>query len=374
MKRIINCLTFILIVLVSISACRQTSHNPIIDPSEPFHRGVNLTNWFQASGAQQIPFTKFTEQDFIDIKNLDCDVIRLPINLQAMTSGAPDYTFDPLFYQYLDQAVSWAEELKLHLIIDNHTFDPSVSTSTDVGPILIKEWKQLAEHYKNRSRYIYYEILNEPHGITNQLWGKIQGDVIDTIRTIDTTHTIVVGGADWNSYNDLNGLPRYSDNNLLYTFHFYDPMVFTHQGASWTSPSMVPLSGVPFPYNASKMPATPPSLKGTWVEDGLNNYKTDGSVAHLKQLLDIAIQFKNQRKVPVFCGEFGVYMENSSNKDRVYWYEQVRKYLEENGIPWTIWDYQGGFGVFKKGSQDRFDYDLNIPMIEALGLTVPAQK
>ncbi|HKI45528.1 MAG TPA: cellulase family glycosylhydrolase, partial [Balneolales bacterium] len=113
---------------------------------------------------------------------------------------------------------------------------------------------------------------------------------------------------------------------------------------------------------------------GTWVEDGLNNYKTDGSVAHLKQLLDIAIQFKNQRKVPVFCGEFGVYMENSSNKDRVYWYEQVRKYLEENGIPWTIWDYQGGFGVFKKGSQDRFDYDLNIPMIEALGLTVPAQK
>jgi endoglucanase len=262
----------------------------------------------------------------------------------------------------------------MHLIIDNHTFDPSVSTSANVGPILIKEWKQLAEHYKNRSRYIYYEILNEPHGITNQLWGKIQGDVIDTIRTIDTTHTIVVGGADWNSYNDLTGLPHYSDNNLLYTFHFYDPMVFTHQGASWTSPSMVPLSGVPFPYDASQMPATPPSLKGTWVENSLKNYKTDGTVAHIKQLLDIAIQFKNQRKVPVFCGEFGVYMQNSSNKDRVYWYEQVRKYLEENGIPWTIWDYQGGFGVFKKGSQDRFDYDLNIPMIEALGLKVPAQK
>ncbi len=374
MKRIINYLPIVLIVLFATSACRQTSHRPVVDPSEPFHRGVNLTNWFQASGAQQIPFTKFSEQDFINIKSLDCDVIRLPINLQAMTSGAPDYKFDPLFYQYLDQAVSWAEELKLHLIIDNHTFDPSVSTSTDVGPILIKEWKQLAEHYRNRSRYIYYEILNEPHGITNQLWGKIQGEVIDTIRTIDTTHTIVVGGAGWNSYNDLNGLPHYSDNNLLYTFHFYDPMVFTHQGASWTSPSMVPLSGVPFPYNASEIPATPPSLKGTWVEDGLKNYKTDGTVAHIKQLLDIAIQFKNQRKVPVFCGEFGVYMQNSSNTDRVYWYDQVRRYLEENGIPWTIWDYQGGFGVFKKGSQDRFDYDLNIPMIEALGLKAPAQK
>lgn len=374
MKKIINYMALILLALVSASACRQASHKLIVDPSGPFQRGVNLTNWFQASSARQISFTKFSEQDFIDIKSLDCDVIRLPINLQAMTGGAPDYTFDPLFYQYLDQAVSWAEDLKLHLIIDNHTFDPSVSTSTDVGPILIKEWKQLAEHYKDRSRYIYYEILNEPHGITNQVWGKIQGDVIDTIRTIDTTHTIVVGGADWNSYNDLSGLPHYSDDNLLYTFHFYDPMVFTHQGASWTSPSMVPLSGVPFPYDASQMPATPPSLKGTWVENSLKNYKTDGTVDHIKQLLDIAIQFKNQRKVPVFCGEFGVYMQNSSNTDRVYWYEQVRKYLEENGIPWTIWDYQGGFGVFKKGSQDRFDYDLNIPMIEALGLKVPAQK
>ena len=372
MKRIINYLPIVLIVLFATSACRQTSHKPVVvDPSEPFHRGVNLTNWFQANGAQQIPFTKFTKQDFINIKSLGSDVIRLPINLQAMTSGAPDYTFDPLFYKDLDQAVSWAEELNLHLIIDNHTFDPSVSTSTNVGPILIKEWKQLARHYKNRSKYIYYEILNEPHGISNQLWGKIQGAVIDTIRTIDTTHTIVVGGANWNSYNDLSGLPHYSDKNLLYTFHFYDPMVFTHQGASWTNPPLVPLSGVPFPYNASEMPETPPSLKGTWADDGLKNYETDGTVAHIKKLLDIAIQFKNQRNVPVYCGEFGVYMKNSSNKDRAYWYEQVRKYLEANGIPWTIWDYQGGFGVFKKGSQDRFPTDLNGPMIDALGLKMP---
>lgn len=376
MKRLQILLSALLLSIFFTTTClRATDHtSPPIKPVGTFHRGVNLTNWFQAANDHEIPFSKFTKQDFINIKSLGCDVIRLPINLFAMTSGAPDYTIGPVFYNYLDQAVSWAEDEKIHLIIDNHSFDPAVNTSPDVGSVLVKVWKQLAEHYKNRSKYIYYEILNEPHGISNQAWGKIQGTVIDTIRTIDTTHTIIVGGADWNSYNDLQGLPEYSDHNLIYTFHFYDPMVFTHQGASWTNPSMVPLSGVPFPYNASKMPGIPNSLKGTWVASSLNNYKNEGTVAHIKQLIDIAARFKDQRGVPVYCGEFGVYMENSSNTDRVYWYEQVRKYLEEKGIPWTIWDYQGGFGVFKKGSQDRFNYDLNIPMIKALGLKAPAQK
>ena len=371
MKRIHVVVAFILLV-IAFGCSRSSDTSKATDPVESFHHGVNLTNWFQSANVRQIPFKKFTKQDFINIKSLGCDVIRLPINLHAMTSGAPDYIIDPLFYNYLDQAVSWAEELQLHLIIDNHTFDPSVSTNTDVGNILVKVWKQMAEHYKNRSRYIYYEILNEPHGISNQVWGKIQGDVIDTIRTVDTKHTIVVGGADWNSYNDLQGLPHYNDNNLIYTFHFYDPMVFTHQGASWTDPSLVPLSGVPFPYNASKMPDTPSQLKGTWVENSLNNYKNIGTVEHIHQLLDIAVKFQKERNVPVFCGEFGVYMKNSFNSDRTYWYEQVRKYLEANGITWTIWDYEGGFGVFKKDSQNRFSKDLNVPMLQALGFKTPA--
>lgn len=201
-----------------------------------FTRGVNLTNWFQASSAQQIQFTKFTKQDFINIKSLGCDVIRLPINLHAMTSGSPEYIIDPLFFTFLDSAVSWAEELQIHLLLDNHTFDPAADTDPAIGPVLIKVWTQMADHYKNRSEYIYYEVLNEPHGILDKLWGQIQQSVIDSIRSVDTIHTIIVGPAGWNGYNNLNAMPVYSDTNLIYTFHFYDPFMFTHQGASWTDP------------------------------------------------------------------------------------------------------------------------------------------
>jgi endoglucanase len=340
----------------------------------PFKRGVNLTGWFQTSDVRQIQFTKFTKQDLINIKSLGCDVIRLPINLHAMTGGGLDYTIDPLLYYFLDQAVDWSEELKLHLILDNHSFDPAENTDPNVANILIPVWTQMADHFKDRSNYLYYEVLNEPHGISDSVWNSIQQRVIDAIRSVDTKHTIVVGPAGWNSYNNLKNMPYYEDDNLIYTFHFYDPFVFTHQGASWTDPSMVSLAGVPFPYDANSMPACPPELEGSWIQSSLNNYKNDGTVKHVQELIDIAATFKTQRDVPIFCGEFGVYIPNSDNGDRVYWYNVVRDYLEEKGIAWTIWDYKGGFGLFKKDSGELFDYDLNIPLVEALGLTAPPQQ
>lgn len=340
----------------------------------PFHRGVNLTGWFQARDAKHIRFDRFSKRDFVDIKSLGCDVIRLPINLHSMTGGGPEYVLDPVFLTCLDSAISWAEQLELHLILDNHSFHPIQVTDPEIGNILNKVWPQLAERYKNRSQYIYYEILNEPHGISNQLWGKIQQEAIDVIRKIDTRHAIIVGPSGYNGYNDLAQMPVYSDTNLIYTFHFYDPFMFTHQGASWNSPSMASLKGIPFPYDAERMPPMPREFKGTWVESGLNNYPMDGNEDKVKSLLDIAIDFRDAHHVNIFCGEFGVYIPNCDNTDRAYWYRVVREYLEENKIPWTSWDYRGSFGLFNKGSMELFETDLNIPVLQGLGLIVPEIK
>ncbi len=340
----------------------------------PFSRGVNLTEWFQASGPREIQFTKFTRQDLINIKSLGCDVIRLPINLHAMTSGEPNYTPDPLFLSFLDQVVDWAEELEIHLILDNHTFDVTSDTDPNIGNALVPVWTQMAEHYKDRSAYLYYEVLNEPHGIDDAIWLTIQRHVVDAIRGVDRERKIIIGPAGWNSYNNLKYMSGSRDRNLIYTFHFYDPFLFTHQGASWTSPSMVSLAGVPFPYDPNRMPECPEDLRGSWVEGSLDySYPTEGTVARIKELIDIAVDFKTRHDVPLFCGEFGVYIPNSDPDDRVYWYSVVRECLEANGIAWTSWDYTGGFGLFKANGNDMFEHDLNIPLIEALGLTPPEQ-
>jgi endoglucanase len=229
----------------------------------------------------------------------------------------------------------------------------------------------MAHHLKNRSKYIYYEILNEPHGIDDAAWGAIQQTVIETIRKEDVTHFIIVGGVNWNNYKNLKNIPEYKDQKLIYTFHFYDPFIFTHQGATWVSPSMATLSNVPFPYKADKIPAVAAPLQGTWLEKAIGGYSHEGTPQKVKELIDIAIEFSLSRKVPIFCGEFGVYIPNSDNKDRIEWYKLVVDYLNEKKIPWTMWDYKGTFGLFNKGSQESFDHDLNLPLVEAMKLNTP---
>jgi|WetSurMetagenome_2_1015567.scaffolds.fasta_scaffold03813_4 endoglucanase len=363
MKRELQWMMIIALILTVNTAAGQV----------PFNRGVNLTGWFQTSSPRQIQYNKFTKQDLVNIKSLGCDVIRLPINMHVMTSGSPNFIPDPLFVSFLDSVVTWAEDLNIYLIIDNHSELVSLTT-TEKQDELTKLWTQLAQHYASRSDYVIYEILNEPHDITASVWGSIQQAVINAIRTKDTKHKIIVGGVNYNTYTELANIPVYTDSKLIYTFHFYDPFMFTHQGATWVTPSMAPLAGVPFPYNAAEMPACPASLVGTWVESGLNSYPTQGTVAYVKSLIDIAAAFKNSRNVPVYCGELGVYKPNSDPADRVYWYGAVRQYLEEKGIPWTMWDYKGSFGLFKNGSNELFDYDLNIPLVDTLGFNIPAQK
>ncbi|MFZ0282726.1 MAG: cellulase family glycosylhydrolase [Bacteroidales bacterium] len=339
----------------------------------PFSRGVNLTGWFQSGSAGQIQFTRFTKQDILNIKSLGCDVIRLPVNMHEMTSGSPSWTIDPFLFSFLDSLVSWCEELHIYLILDNHSFDPSVNTSPGVVTILVKVWTQMAIHYKERSDFILYEILNEPHGISTSDWGNIQNQAINAIRAHDTRHTIVVGGSGYNTYTELKNLPVYQDTNLLYTFHFYDPFLFTHQGATWVSPTMEPLSGVPFPYCGACMPLLPESLKGSWIESAYNNYSSEGRISYVQSLIDNAVQFRNSRNVKIFCGEFGVYIPNSDLADRAGWYGSVREYLEQNNIPWTTWDYKGGFGLFRENSNELFEHDLNILLLNSLGLNIPRQ-
>ena len=198
--------------------------------------------------------------------------------------------------------------------MDNHTFDVDTNTDPQIGQILVPVWRQLAARYEGRSERLYYEVLNEPHGIADAAWNAIQQEVIDAIRQVNARHVIVVGPAGWNSYNNLDAMPRYADDKLLYTFHFYDPFLFTHQGASWVNPSMVPVAGIPFPFDAERMPEMPAALAGTWVGSAYSGYRTEGTLERVDRLLDVASRFAQERDVPIFCGEFGVYIPNSPSK------------------------------------------------------------
>jgi len=377
-----NLIFILAIILIACNSNNTTEPNKI-DYSEtgtveaafrsaPFSKGVNFSDWFESNNAGGIPFTKYTEQDFIDVKSLGVDVIRLPIKMHSMTGGAPNYTLDPLLVKFLKIAVDWAEKHEIYIIIDNHSFDPVLSTSVDIDRILIPVWEQVARLFKDRGRYVIYEVLNEPHGIEDVRWGEIQGKAIEAIRRIDQKHSIIVGGTDYNSLDKLDAIPKYSDTNLIYTFHFYNPYIFTHQGAGWGEPSLATLKGVPFPYVKEKMPKVPANLSGTWVEDAIARYPYESAPSALYASLNKVVAFSKERDVPVFCGEFGVYIPNSPKEDRVTWYKVVSNALDKRNISRASWDYYGGFGIFNS-ERGSFNHDLNVEVVRVMGFNPPAQ-
>jgi endoglucanase len=75
--------------------------------------------------------------------------------------------------------------------------------------------------------------------------------------------------------------------------------------------------------------------------------------------------------VPLVCNEFGVYRKTSKPEDRARWLNNVRTALERDGIGWTMWDYEGGFGVVDKKEGKTI---VDEATVKALGLKVPAEK
>jgi endoglucanase len=336
----------------------------------PFSRGFNFSKWFESQTFKDIDFNKFCEQDFIDVKSLGADVIRLPVAFHNFVCDEKKYTLEPGLLKYLDTVADWAEKHQIYFIIDNHSFHPVNPTGDHIDKILIPVWEQTARHFKKRSNYLLYEVLNEPHGITDERWGEIQWKTVKAIRKIDKERQIIVGGTNYNSIEKLFQIPVYTDKNLIYTFHFYDPHLFTHQGATWNKPSLEPLSNLPFPSPLNFVPQVHETFKGTWVEVSLNNYENDSKPDKLSGTLERAVTFSKERKVPVFCGEFGVFMKQSPKEDRVTWYKFICGELAKKNIPWICWDYFGGFGVFKTQFRGDFPADLNADVVQAMGLKI----
>jgi endoglucanase len=269
-------------------------------------------------------------------------VVRLPVNFVGYT----DDRLDPKLLRFLDQAVDGLLAAGFIVVLDNHSdpLDPRIRFRLE--GFLTSLWTQLATHYRDRPPGLFYEIQNEPHEIVAPVWDNIQHKVLAALRRVDAAHIVVVTGADWGSAPALSKLSAYDDPRLVYTFHCYDPFRFTHQGAAWAGQAT--LSGVRFP--------------------------GPGDKAALARTLDGAVAFAKSRSAPVWCGEFGVYNLKADSADRVEWYRTFRTLLDERALPWTMWDYQGSFGLFTKDSAEVFDQDLNLPLVEALGFHSPAQR
>lgn len=344
----------------------------------PFKKGVNLTNWLEHRPVEKVDEDLFSKKDFENIKSMGCDVVRLPIHFERFCFAENDYKIPEKIWHILDHVVEWVTDLSMYVIFDFHNATDAESfTPVDVEKVLNPVWTQMAERYKDATEYLIFEIMNEPHGIEIPIWNEIIFRVHKLIRSIDTKHYVVVGGADWNSTKAMKTLPDFKDDKVIYTFHFYDPHTFTHQGAPWCH--MERVRNIPFPYDPEKMPPLPENPTEVEIKC-FEEYPEKGTLEAVKAYFDEYAVFSAQRNAPVYCGEFGCSAICVGQKEREYWYRTITSLLEERGISRTSWDYYGSFGVFtidwgameSKGSRKpEFPEDVNQGIIEAMGLHMP---
>ena len=350
---------------------------PVVEKKMPYTKGLNLTQWLEPFGAGNSSSTRYGKTDFENIKSLGVEIVRVPVHFENWSSGAPDYVIEDWLWKILDNAVEWCTELKMYIIIDFHNdCNGNSRTKPDVEKMLMKVWPQIAERYKNSGEYVIYEIMNEPHMKSGNLnadvdkWGKIQGRVLKTIRSIDSKHTVIVGAEDWNSVHQLLKLPDYEDDNLIYNFHDYSPFLFSHQGAGWTH--LKRLTKIPFPYVKSKMPSLPKDANDA-ERNEYNNYEKNSSEKVLVEPLNKAVDFANKRHVALMCNEYGVMMDYADNQERTNWYRMKANWMEERNIIRVSWDYNGSFGIFNR-ADGEFPEDVNTVLVEGMGFKAPSKK
>lgn len=280
--------------------------------------------------------------------------VRLPVTFGAWASVNAPYRWDaPDGLAAPDSLVRWALDNNLRVVIDLHhvEFDGSVP-GADSTARLVWLWQQIATRYRNTDpERVMFELRNEPHNMTGAAWRAQATQLIQTVRAIVPEHTLIVGFHDWNSRAAMQQSEPFADPNIIYTFHFYDPFVFTHQGATWSSDGLPDLKGVPFPANPAGSLTVPAAAKGTWIENALNKYPAEATYAALYNSLAAAKNWSVAKQVPIFLGEFGSYNLRADPDSRCRHAEAIYLALGKLQIPSAWWEWDGGFSMFGANSR-----------------------
>jgi endoglucanase len=351
-------------------------------------KGVNIADWCQDYTHQQL----WRNPNYVSLPELKqirrwgITQIRLPI---APATIVDESNFSsPKNLQYLDAILKQILDAGLSVTIDIHytsTFDDKLFGDDPRYRNGFKLfWKALAAHYSSwDAERVFFEVLNEPtwskylhydRKTGGQLWWDYQREVLAAIRESDKAHTVIVGADDWNNYDMLSKMTPYDDPNVIYNFHFYDPMPFTHQGASWVSFTK-PLANVPYPSNPENIKqarvngSAQPDPHVTLAKYGEERWNANKIRSRLQGIK----QWGEKYKVPLLCNEFGVDKDQAPPLDRAAWIRDVRETLESMNVGWALWDYESGsFAMIKEtdfsGPRPADNPHPDALILEALGL------
>lgn len=287
-----------------------------------FGRGVNLGGWMSQCDYSRDRLDHFiTEKDFDVIAGWGLDHVRLPLDYNILENE--DGTYSEEGFNRVRKAVAWARARSLNIVLDLHktagfSFDGGEREAGFFDSEVYQQrfyrlWEAMAEAFYDPA-HVAFELLNE---VTDQsfidAWNRISAACIAGIRKKAPEALVLVGSYHNNSAPAVKDLAAPADSRVIYNFHCYDPLEFTHQGAHWV---------------ASLDQAARPSF----AESGI-------TTEFFEKLFESAIQAAEANHTCLYCGEYGV-IEHATPEDTVRWFRTIHEVLEKHEIGRAAWSYR----------------------------------
>ncbi|MBN9221274.1 MAG: cellulase family glycosylhydrolase [Mesorhizobium sp.] len=379
-----------------------------------FRRGVNAWPWFALTRAFPAPRTDYawppfqtqrpvpTPDDLRRLRASGLDFIRLPVDPGPFLAG--DAATRGKLLDMLDAAVSAALDAGLGIIVNvqanaaTHYWNPDRMVSSTAAPEFEAYRGLVGELAGRLQRFtqdmVALEPVNEPaQSCDSNVWGHVQAALLTAARASSATLPLVVTGGCGSMVSGLAALdpaPLSAFEPILFTFHFYEPYLFSHQGAPWMrEPVYRSLNNVPWPASAGSLEQTLASVRARMATDTeTSEADKKAAYAETERVLKVYFDARPDRwfidkylaqarawadahgiaPERVIMGEFGALRTDARytaapNPDRARYISDVRQSAEAAGFPWAFWDLFDGMGMM-----DDKTRVLDPAMVEALGL------
>ena len=288
-----------------------------------FYRGVNLGGWLSQCDYSEDRLSNFiTEPDFEKIASWGLDHVRIPVDYNVLENE--DGSYDESGFTRIENALGFAKKYGLNAVIDLHktagfSFDKDEQESGFFDNEKYQErfyrlWEELSKHFGKYSDYVAFELLNE---FTEQsyidAWNRISRECIRRIRAY-APDTLILLGSYWNNSPEaVKDLEKPYDDKVIYNFHCYSPLEFTHQGAPW-----VDIIDQAARFHFEEMEITPEYFEKLFAE---------------------AMEKAKENGTDIYCGEYGV-IDRAEPEDALKWFKVINSVFEKYGIARAAWSYK----------------------------------
>lgn len=290
-----------------------------------FMHGVNLGGWLSQCDYSQERMDHFIEEkDFESIAELGLDHVRLPFDYNVLETQ--DGAYIESGFERIAGAIGMARKNGLNIILDLHktcgfSFDAGEGQTGFFEDEGLQErfyrlWEQMARRFGADPQHVAFELLNE---VTDreysEKWNDIAEKCIRRIRAY-AKDTVILVGSYWNNHSSaVKDLRKPFDEKIVYNFHSYDPLDFTHQGATWIQD-----------------PAFDIARRVSFEESGVDE-------DYFENLFSEAIRYAAGMDTVLYCGEYGV-IDRVNGENTLKWYQAISRVFDRHHIGRAAWTWR----------------------------------